>query len=187
MSDNTDLMIGRVGAARAILEARRTGALLDTLATNDLPRSLEEGYAIQRAVTARWPGKIAGWKGGATSEEVQALLEISEPVYGPNSKIRCSKAQPRSRPGTFDTGCLNPSPFLGSGKTCPAGKHVTAAVKSLTRWTPCSPASKSYVHASHHSQVIMFLRWLRTFAQMVGPYYARCVRIGGTLICLLNP
>jgi 2-keto-4-pentenoate hydratase len=84
MSDNTDLMIGRVDrAARASLEARRTGALLDTLAPNDLPRSLEEGYAIQQAVTARWPDKIAGWKVGATSKEVQALLGISEPVYGP--------------------------------------------------------------------------------------------------------
>jgi 2-keto-4-pentenoate hydratase len=66
MSDNTDLMIGRVDrAARAILEARRTGALLDTLAPNDQPRSLEDGYAIQQAVTARWPDKIAGWKVGA--------------------------------------------------------------------------------------------------------------------------
>jgi hypothetical protein len=47
MSDDTGLMIGRVDrAARTILEARRTGALLETLAPNDQPRSLEEGYAI---------------------------------------------------------------------------------------------------------------------------------------------
>jgi hypothetical protein len=46
-------MIGRLNrAARAILEARRTGALLDTLAPNDQPRSLEEGYTIQQLVTA---------------------------------------------------------------------------------------------------------------------------------------
>ena len=70
-------------AARAILEARRTGVLLETLASNDQPRSLEEGYAIQRAVTARWPDKIVGWKVGATSKEVQALLRTSEPIYGP--------------------------------------------------------------------------------------------------------
>jgi 2-keto-4-pentenoate hydratase len=77
-------MIGRVNrAARAILEARRTAALLDTLAPNDQPRSLEEGYAIQQVVTAEWPDKIAGWKVGATSKEVQALLGISEPAYGP--------------------------------------------------------------------------------------------------------
>lgn len=77
-------MTGRVSrAARAILEARRTGALLDTLAPNDQPRSLEEGYAIQQVVTAEWPDEIAGWKIGATSKEVQALLGIPEPAYGP--------------------------------------------------------------------------------------------------------
>ena len=77
-------MIGRVNrAARAILEARRTGALLDTLAPNDQPGSLEEGYTIQQLVTAEWPDKIAGWKVGATSKEVQALLGIPEPAYGP--------------------------------------------------------------------------------------------------------
>ena len=77
-------MIGRVSrAARAILEARRTGTLLHTLAQNDQPRSLEEGYAIQQVVTAEWPDKIGGWKVGATSKEVQALLGISEPAYGP--------------------------------------------------------------------------------------------------------
>jgi 2-keto-4-pentenoate hydratase len=70
-------------AARRILEARRSGSLLDALAPNDQPRSLEEGYAIQQTVTAQWPDKIAGWKVGATSKEVQALFGVSEPVYGP--------------------------------------------------------------------------------------------------------
>ena len=70
-------------AAQSIREARRSGALLDTLAPNHQPRSLEEGYAIQRTATAQWPDKIAGWKVGATSKEVQALLGISEPAYGP--------------------------------------------------------------------------------------------------------
>jgi len=70
-------------AAQSILEARQSGALLDGLAPNDQPRSLEEGYAIQRALMARWPDRIAGWKVGATSKEVQTLLEISEPIYGP--------------------------------------------------------------------------------------------------------
>jgi 2-keto-4-pentenoate hydratase len=76
-------MIGRVDrAARTVLEARRTGVLLETLAPNDQPRSQEEGYAIQQAITAQWPDKTAGWKVGATSKEVQALLRISQPVYG---------------------------------------------------------------------------------------------------------
>jgi 2-keto-4-pentenoate hydratase len=70
-------------AARSILEARRSGALLDALPSDDQPRSLEEGYAIQKALTAQWPDRIAGWKVGATSKEVQTLLEVSEPIYGP--------------------------------------------------------------------------------------------------------
>ena len=57
--------------------------LLDTLAPNDQPRSLEEGYAIQQVVTAEWPDRIAGWKVGATSKEVQTLFEVTEPIYGP--------------------------------------------------------------------------------------------------------
>ena len=56
---------------------------MESLAPNDRPQSLEEGYAIQQAVTATWPDEIAGWKVGATSKEVQALLRVSEPVYGP--------------------------------------------------------------------------------------------------------
>jgi len=77
-------MTGRIErAVRTILEARRTGRLLDMLALDDQPLSLEEGYAIQQVLTTQWPGRIAGWKVGTTSKEVQALLEISEPVYGP--------------------------------------------------------------------------------------------------------
>jgi 2-keto-4-pentenoate hydratase len=77
-------MIDRVDrAARAILEARRTGVPLETLAPSDQPQSLEEAYAIQQAVTARWPDKIAGWKVGATSKEVQTLLGTTEPIYAP--------------------------------------------------------------------------------------------------------
>ena len=70
-------------AARSILDARQSGALLDALPPNDQPRSLEEGYAIQKALTAQWPDRIAGWKVGATSKEIQALFEVTEPIYGP--------------------------------------------------------------------------------------------------------
>jgi 2-keto-4-pentenoate hydratase len=64
-------------AAQSIREARRSGALLDTLAPNHQPRSLEEGYAIQRTATAQWPDKIAGWKVGATFKE-ELILASSE-------------------------------------------------------------------------------------------------------------
>jgi 2-keto-4-pentenoate hydratase len=129
-------MSGRVNrAARSILEARRTGALLDALAPNDQPRSLEEGYAIQQVVTAEWPDRIAGWKVGATSKEVQTLFEVTEPIYGPYFKVRCFKARRRYRPGFFNTDCSNPSSSSGSERTSPAGHDHTLAAKSSMRST----------------------------------------------------
>ena len=70
-------------AARTLLEARRTGNLLDAMPPDAMPRTVDEGYAIQQAVTEQWPDRVAGWKIGATSKEIQALFGISEPIYGP--------------------------------------------------------------------------------------------------------
>jgi 2-keto-4-pentenoate hydratase len=70
-------------AVRSILEARHSGVLLDALPANAQLQSMEEGYAAQRALIAQWPDRIAGWKVGATSQEVQGLFGISEPIYGP--------------------------------------------------------------------------------------------------------
>lgn len=70
-------------AARHILEARRSGVLIDALPASAQLQSMEEGYAVQRSLIAQWPDRIAGWKVGATSKEVQALFGISEPIYGP--------------------------------------------------------------------------------------------------------
>jgi len=121
-------MIGRVNrAARTILEARRTGTLLDTLAPNDQPRSLEEGYAIQHVVTAKWPDKIAGWKVGATSKEVQALLGISEPAYGPVFKNDVFQS-PATIPGRRFPHRLLESEFLFR-----FGKAIPSRPKSYTR------------------------------------------------------
>lgn len=132
-------MIGGMNrAARAILEARRTGALLDALAPNDQPRSLEEGYTIQQIVTAEWPDKIAGWKVGATSKEVQALLGISERPTVPCSKMMYSKARPQSRAGVFHIDCSNPSSRSHSEKLCVAGQNTIPGMKSSTRLMLCS-------------------------------------------------
>jgi len=57
--------------------------LLEGLGPDELPRTLEEGYDIQKAAIAGWPDRVAGWKVGATSLEIQTLFGISEPVYGP--------------------------------------------------------------------------------------------------------
>jgi 2-keto-4-pentenoate hydratase len=127
-------MIGRLNrAAGAILEARRTGALLDTLAPNDQPRSLEEGYTIQQLVTAEWPDKIAGWKVGATSKAVQALLGMSEPAYGPVFKNDVFQSPAAISGQRFPHRCSNPSSPSDSGNPYLAGQNPIPGMKSPMR------------------------------------------------------
>jgi 2-keto-4-pentenoate hydratase len=145
-------MIGRVSrAAQAILEARRTGTLLDTLAPDDQPRSLEEGYAVQQAVTAEWPDKIAGWKIGATSKEVQALVGISEPAYGPvfkNDVFQSPAAIPSRR---FPHRLLESEFVFRFGKSMPSrptpytrGEIVDAVDALLPAFEMISPRFASF-------------------------------------------
>lgn len=44
---------------------------------------LADAYHMQRVLKQGWGDGVAGWKAGATSREVQALLGINEPVFGP--------------------------------------------------------------------------------------------------------
>ena len=66
-----------------ILDARRTGTLLDGHEASWGLRNLEDGYSVQEAVVRQWGDEVAGWKVGATSRETQKLFGISEPIYGP--------------------------------------------------------------------------------------------------------
>ena len=54
---------------RTALEMAGTGVSLDALPASAQLRSMEEGYAVQRALIAQWPDRIAGWKVGATSRD----------------------------------------------------------------------------------------------------------------------
>lgn len=69
--------------AERILDARRNVAKLDGLPEPFRPRSLDDGYSMQEIAAERWGDEVAGWKVGATSQEVQRLFGIGEPVYGP--------------------------------------------------------------------------------------------------------
>ncbi len=66
-----------------IVAARRAGASLDGLPDACRPRTLAEGYAMQRAAIAQWADAQAGWKIGATAKSVQDLFGVTEPIYGP--------------------------------------------------------------------------------------------------------
>jgi 2-keto-4-pentenoate hydratase len=70
-------------AARELVELRRRVGTIASLPDAVRPRTLAEGYAIQRRATALWGDRVAGWKVGATSAEVQALFRLDEPVFGP--------------------------------------------------------------------------------------------------------
>jgi len=69
--------------AERILDARRSVGKLDGLPEPLRPRSLDDGYNMQLVAAERWGEEVAGWKVGATSQEVQKLFGIGEPVYGP--------------------------------------------------------------------------------------------------------
>jgi 2-keto-4-pentenoate hydratase len=68
-------------AAALLIEARRTHTPSD-LPEACRPRSLEEAYAIQEAVTAGLGETPVGWKIGATDAAVRALEGFDEPVSG---------------------------------------------------------------------------------------------------------
>ncbi len=72
-----------VQTAAALLEgARRTGAWLDELPPTLTPRSIDEAYRVQDAVTLCCARAGAGWKIGATSIATQNLLGTPEPILG---------------------------------------------------------------------------------------------------------
>jgi 2-keto-4-pentenoate hydratase len=142
------------------VEARRTGAVLETLAPNDQPRSLEEGYAIQRAVTAQWPDKIAGWKVGATSKEVQALLGISEPAYGPVFKNQVFQSPATISAQDFQHRVLESEFVFRFGKDMPSrqtrysrGEIIDAVDALFPSFEIISPRFKS-IKGHHVSELV---------------------------------
>lgn len=62
--------------ADAFVEARRASVpLVDFPA--DLPEDLSHAYAIQLAATDRWPDRVAGWKVGRISGELEQRLGVN--------------------------------------------------------------------------------------------------------------
>ena len=74
-----DLLLG----ADQIVQARRAVEKLAGL-PEAAPPGLPRGR-LQNAEAAaeRWGDEVVGWKVGATSQEVQKLFGMAEPVYGP--------------------------------------------------------------------------------------------------------
>jgi len=84
-------------AAEAILEARRSRRILAPLGAL-APRTPEAGYALQREIALRLGGlPPAGFKIGATTQQMQAYLGLSGPAGGfvPKAGLRTSPATAR--------------------------------------------------------------------------------------------
>jgi len=69
-------------AADALLQARTRNAPIPGIAEDCRPRDVEEGYAVQDAVTARLGFKVIGRKIGCTAVEQQRFLGVDGPFLG---------------------------------------------------------------------------------------------------------
>jgi 2-keto-4-pentenoate hydratase len=69
-------------AAALLIEARRANAPIDGLPAECRPASVEGGYAIQDAVTAKVGLKVIGRKIGCTAVAQQKFLGVEEPFLG---------------------------------------------------------------------------------------------------------
>jgi 2-keto-4-pentenoate hydratase len=122
------MMEARIEKAVArLLDARHTSVQFAALAADEQPRSLDEAYAIQDGLIAAWPDRIAGWKVGATSLEIQKLFGITEPVYGPvfaKTVVQSPAAVPAA---------AFPHRLLESEFTFRFGQRVTPRAEPYTR------------------------------------------------------
>lgn len=69
-------------AADILWQARLAERRMEALPPDCRPASLDEGYAIQDAMTARAAQAVAGWKIAATSEAGQRHIDVTEPLAG---------------------------------------------------------------------------------------------------------
>jgi 2-keto-4-pentenoate hydratase len=92
---------GLLLGASQILEARRAVAKMAGLPEAHRPRSLADGYRMQQVAAERWGDDVVGWKVGATSQEVQKLFDMGEPVYGPVFKRSVFRSPARLQASAF--------------------------------------------------------------------------------------
>lgn len=88
--------------ARRLLDARVAGRTLDVPLTDDVGLSLDDAYAVQRAVTALRLARgerCVGWKLGYTSQAMRAQMGIDAPNLGPLTDVMVMPAG----------GCVPPS------------------------------------------------------------------------------
>ena len=66
--------------ADQLWQARQNGTTVSDL---QAPTTVDEAYALQRVTTTRCAQQVNGFKIGATVADIQKLLQLDEPFYGP--------------------------------------------------------------------------------------------------------
>jgi 2-oxo-3-hexenedioate decarboxylase/2-keto-4-pentenoate hydratase len=73
-------------AAQALVEARLSGVQFDSLSPELRPRTIADGYRVQRVARDSLPrfgfGRHGGWKIGCTTTVMQEYLHVDSPVSG---------------------------------------------------------------------------------------------------------
>jgi 2-keto-4-pentenoate hydratase len=73
-------------AADHLFKVRTSGDRIAALPDVFRPASLDEAYAIQRRLVAKFPASSVGWFVALTSPEMQSVHRAAGPIYG---RIRC--------------------------------------------------------------------------------------------------
>jgi 2-keto-4-pentenoate hydratase len=78
----TELSIKQQALADLLFEARRDARQLDSLAGDLVPETVDQAYAINRAVAERLGWEPLGWKIAGTTANVRGKLGLDGPIYG---------------------------------------------------------------------------------------------------------
>ena len=124
-------------AARALVAARAAHRVIAGLDPACRPRTVAEGYAVQRRFRELWPGQIAGWKVGATARPIMQRFGIDEPMLGPfyAADVYASPARPAA--SGFRHLCLETEFTFRFGRDLPprsapyARPEIVAAVDAV--------------------------------------------------------
>jgi 2-keto-4-pentenoate hydratase len=85
--------------ADCLATARQATRQIHSLAEDLLPRTVDEGYAVNAMVAARLGWEPLGWKIAGTTAAVRAKLRLNGPIYGRTYK-RFAASSPASLPFT---------------------------------------------------------------------------------------
>ncbi len=76
-------------AAEILNDARARRRRIDGLPDDCRPRTIEDGYRVQDALTALRAIEVAAWKIGSTSKQAQAIVGTTEPFGAPLAAAIC--------------------------------------------------------------------------------------------------